>query len=241
MDKYEELKDLIDNSQNIVVFTGAGISCPPPTNIKDFRSADGLYSEKYKGKLNPEVIISHDFFMNNPEEFFEFYFSKMVFKNALCNKAHLYFSSLQKKHNVVIVTQNIDGLHSKAGNKRVYELHGSVFRNYCTRCHRFYSLDDIDTTKVPYCTCGGTIKPDVVLYGEMLNSDVIEEAINAIKNADLMIIVGTSLTVYPAASFVNYFKGNNLVLINKQNTQYDSNCRLVFNEDIISVIEKIDN
>lgn len=239
MDKYEQLKKYIDESKNIVVFTGAGISCPPPTNIKDFRSSDGLYNEKSKYNISPEQIISHSFFLSHPKEFFEFYFDKMVFKDALCNDAHIYFSDLQKNHNVTIVTQNIDNLHYKAGNKEVCELHGSVFRNYCMKCHKFYSLDDIKLNGIPKCGCGGIIKPDVVLYEEPLDEDVINKAIKRISEADMLIVVGTSLVVYPAASFINYYKGNKMILINKQKTPYDSIANLVFNEDIINVVNRI--
>lgn len=241
MDKYQKLSNIIKNSKKIVVFTGAGISCPAPTNIKDFRSADGLYNEKTKYNIQPEEIISHTFFMNNTKEFFEFYSEKMVFKDAPFNKAHKYFSNLQKNHNVTIVTQNIDGLHQLAGSKKVLELHGSVYRNYCMKCNKFYDLKDISLKNVPICSCGGVIKPDVVLYEENLDSNVIEESIKEISNADLLIIVGTSLTVYPAAGFVRYFRGENIVLINKQKTSIDDEALLVFNEDIIEVINKIEN
>ena len=162
MSDYKELKKAIDEAKKIVVFTGAGISCPPPTSIPDFRSANGLYSERV-GNVSPEEIISHSFFMAHPEEFFEFYGNKMVYKNAKYNKAHKFFADLEKSHDVTIVTQNIDGLHQAAGSTKVYELHGSVRRNYCMRCHKYYDVDTIDVCHVPYCECGGIIKPDVVL------------------------------------------------------------------------------
>lgn len=232
------LKDAIEKANRVVVFTGAGISCPPPTNIPDFRSANGLYSEKV-GNVSPEEIISHSFFMANPKEFYEFYGSKMVYRNAPYNDAHKYFAELGERKRVAVVTQNIDSLHQKAGSKLVYELHGSVLRNYCMRCHKFYSLDDINVKSVPFCQCGGIIKPDVVLYEEGLDEATIEGAINEISRADLMIVVGTSLTVYPAASFVRYFKGDTLCLINKQPTQYDNNADIVYNCDIIEVVNAL--
>ncbi len=238
MSQFKELSDAIKKSKNIVVFTGAGISCPAPTNIPDFRSANGLYSEKV-GNISPEEIISHSFFMAHPKEFFEFYGSKMVYRDAPYNDAHKFFADLEKTHNVSVVTQNIDGLHQAAGSKHVYELHGSVKRNYCMRCHKFYSLDDIDVHNVPYCECGGIIKPDVVLYEEGLNDEIVEEAINKISKADLMIVVGTSLTVYPAASYVRFFRGHTLCLINKQKTQYDEIANIVYNNDIIEVVNEL--
>ncbi len=236
---YDKLKDAILESKNIVVFTGAGISCPAPTNIPDFRSENGLYQQKVSG-LSAEEIISHSYFMKHPKEFFDFYGNNMVFRNAKYNKAHSFFKKLEKIKNVSIVTQNIDGLHTLAGSSDVYELHGNVFRNYCMRCHKFYSLDVIDVKHVPYCECGGIIKPDVVLYEEPLNEEVVEGAIKKIMNADLLIVVGTSLTVYPAASFLRYFKGNTLCLINKSKTEYDNIANIVYNDDIIKVIEGIE-
>ena len=233
-----KLKEAINKSKKIVVFTGAGISCPPPTSIPDFRSADGIYSERV-GDVSPEEIISHSFFMKNPKEFYSFYGTKMVYRNAKYNAAHKYFADLEKNHDVAVVTQNIDGLHQKAGSTRVYELHGSVHRNYCMRCHKFYSLDEIDVINVPYCSCGGIIKPDVVLYEEGLDDNTVEGAIKEISEADLLIVVGTSLTVYPAASFVRFFKGNTLCLINKQKTQYDNIANIVYNCDIIEVVNAL--
>lgn len=240
MNKYDELKRIIDHSSSIVVFTGAGISTP--SGIPDFRSADGIYSQKRKDKYTPEEIISHTFFMNNPELFYEFYKEKMCYPNAKPNAAHKYFADLEKKgKNVTIVTQNIDNLHQEAGSNRVYELHGSVHRNYCERCGRLFGLKYVLSHKgVPLCDkCGGMIKPDVVLYEEPLDEQTINLAISAIMTCDTLIIVGTSLTVYPAAGFVRYFRGSNLVVINKDATSYDNMCDLVFNEDIIKVIENI--
>ena len=240
MNKYDELKRIIDHSSSIVVFTGAGISTP--SGIPDFRSADGIYSQKRKDKYTPEEIISHTFFMNNPELFYEFYKEKMCYPNAKPNAAHKYFADLEKKgKNVTIVTQNIDNLHQEAGSNRVYELHGSVHRNYCERCGRLFGLKYVlSHNGVPLCDkCGGMIKPDVVLYEEPLDEQTINLAISAIMTCDTLIIVGTSLTVYPAAGFVRYFRGSNLVVINKDATSYDNMCDLVFNEDIIKVIENI--
>ena len=240
MNNYEKLKEIIKNSQSIVVFTGAGISVP--SGIPDFRSSNGLYSQKDKTGYSPEQIISHSFYLSHTEEFFEFYKDKMCYPNAEPNKAHLYFAELEKQgKNVSVVTQNIDGLHQKAGSKRVYELHGSVLRNYCEDCNKFYSLEEIMAKPgVPHCDkCGGVIKPDVVLYEEGLDNITIEYAIHAIMTCDTMIVIGTSLVVYPAAGFVRYFKGKNLILINKSETSYDSMCDLVFHEDVVSVINKI--
>ncbi|MBR0439162.1 MAG: NAD-dependent protein deacylase [Bacilli bacterium] len=240
MNKYDELKRIIDHSSSIVVFTGAGISTP--SGIPDFRSADGIYSQKRKDKYTPEEIISHTFFMNNPELFYEFYKEKMCYPNAKPNAAHKYFADLEKKgKNVTIVTQNIDNLHQEAGSNRVYELHGSVHRNYCEKCGRLFGLKYVLSHKgVPLCDkCGDMIKPDVVLYEEPLDELTINLAISAIMTCDTLIIVGTSLTVYPAAGFIRYFRGSNLVVINKDATSYDNMCDLVFNEDIIKVIENI--
>ena len=232
MDKYEKLKNIIKDSKNIVVFTGAGISVP--SGIPDFRSDNGLYNQG--DYIKPEEIISHSFFMRNTNGFFEFYGSKMVYKDALPNLAHKYFASLD---NACVVTQNIDNLHQLGGSKEVYELHGSVKRNYCMKCNKYYDLDDINPTVVNYCSCGGIIKPDVVLYEEPLNMNVVMKAVDKISRADTMIVIGTSLVVYPAASYLNYFRGQNLILINKSKTSYDRIADLVFNEDVIDVVKKI--
>ena len=234
MTQYEQLKKIISESKKIVVFTGAGISVP--SGIPDFRSADGLYNEQ-TGSISPEQIISHSFFIKNPKMFYEFYGKKMVYPNAKPNEAHIYFASLPNVS--AVVTQNIDGLHQAAGSKRVFELHGSVLRNYCMKCHKFYDISQIDVTKPSYCECGGMIKPDVVLYEEPLDERVVYPAIDAIAEADTLIVVGTSLVVYPAASYLQFFKGKHLILINKSSTSYDSSAELVFNEDVIQVIEKI--
>lgn len=234
MDKYEQLRRIIKESQSIVVFTGAGISVP--SGIPDFRSARGVYSQEYK-QYSPEEIISHTFFMNHPKLFYEFYGSKMVFPEAKPNLAHLYFAQLPNVK--AVVTQNIDGLHQAAGSKCVYELHGSVLRNYCMKCHKFYGIKDIDVHHPSFCSCGGMIKPDVVLYEEPLDSKVVYPAVDAIAKADTMIVVGTSLVVYPAASYLQFFEGKHLILINKSSTTYDSKAELVFNEDVIDVVNKL--
>lgn len=240
MNEYEELKNIIDHSSNIVVFTGAGISVP--SGIPDFRSADGLYNQKTKYTVKPEEIISHSFFASHTDQFYEFYKSKMVYPNAKPNKAHKYFADLEKqgKH-VIVVTQNIDGLHQKAGSSQVLELHGSVLRNYCEKCGRSFGVQYVmDHEGVPHCDkCGGIVKPDVVLYEESLNEDIINRSISAIMTCETLIVIGTSLTVYPAAGFIRYFRGRYIILINKDKTAYDNNCDLVFNEDVEKVIEKI--
>ena len=243
MDKYEQLKLILNSpNQRIVFFTGAGISVP--SGIPDFRSAQGIYSERGYN-VSPEEMVSHHFYKENPKEFFSFYFSKMVYQNALPNLAHKYIAELEKKNkNTFVVTQNIDGLHQKAGSNNVIELHGSVHRNFCESCNEFFSLEEIialkDKDNIPRCKkCGGIIKPDVVLYEEQLNENDIYNAIDVISNATTLVVIGTSLAVYPAASFLNYFKGKHLIVINKDKTSYDSYCELVFNEDIISVINKI--
>ena len=240
MDKYQELKKILEHATSLVVFTGAGISVP--SGIPDFRSADGIYNQKSKGNVPPEEIISHSFYEQYPEEFFEFYKEKMCYPQAKPNLAHKYFAQLEHKGvNVTVVTQNIDGLHQEAGSSRVYELHGNVHRNYCERCNRFFGLEYVlNSHGVPLCDkCKGMVKPDVVLYEEPLDEGIISRAISAIMTCDVMVVVGTSLTVYPAAGFIRYFKGRYLVVINKQATQYDNQCDLVLNEDIIEVIKKI--
>lgn len=222
MEKLEELYKIINESQRIVFFGGAGVSTA--SNIPDFRGANGLYN------YAPEEIISHSFFMSNPKAFFEFYFSKMVYKDALPNECHYFLAELEKRGKLsAVITQNIDGLHQKAGSKRVLELHGSVLRNHCMKCHQFYSLDDINCQGIPKCNCGGMIKPDVVLYEEPLDNKVIRETILEISSADTLIVAGTSLVVYPAADFINFFQGKNLVIINLGITNYDKKADLVIN------------
>jgi NAD-dependent deacetylase len=242
MNNYEKLKQIIQDSSSIVVFTGAGISVP--SGIPDVRSAHGLYSEKYNSVYSPEEIISHHFFYQNTDEFYQFYKSKMMYLDAKPNLAHQYFADLEKNTNkqISIVTQNIDGLHQLAGSKRVYELHGSIHRNYCENCHSFYDAKFVKNSyqDTPTCPkCGGIIKPDVVLYEEGLDEDIVTRAIAAIQTCDTLIVIGTSLVVYPAASFVRYYRGHNLILINKDATQYDDYADLVFHEDVIKVIKAI--
>lgn len=211
INKLDELMHILKNSKNICFFGGAGISTA--SGIPDFRGANGLYN------YTPEEIISHSFFMRHTKEFYDFYFDKMIYEDALPNECHKFLKLLEDDGRLkAIVTQNIDSLHQKAGSKKVYELHGSVERNYCMRCHKFYSLSSYEMKHlkngVPTCECGGIIKPDVVLYEEGLDNDTINESINAIASADTLIVAGTSLVVYPAASFIRFFRGNNLILIN---------------------------
>ncbi|MGN1399147.1 MAG: NAD-dependent protein deacylase [Erysipelotrichaceae bacterium] len=236
-DQIQQLQQIIDESQKIVFFTGAGVSTE--SNIPDFRSSDGLYNQKYK--YPPEQIISHDFFWENTEEFYRFYRDRMIYPSAQPNMAHIKMAQLEKKGKVLaVVTQNIDDLHQKAGSEKVYELHGTVMKNYCTKCHRFYSLNDIlNMDTIPICSCGGVIKPDVVLYQEMLNEKIIDQSIEAISQADTLIVCGTSLVVYPAASFVNYFHGKNLVVINLSSTRINSTASLVINGKVAEVLSKI--
>lgn len=238
MNKIQKLKEIINASKKIVIFSGAGLSTN--SGIPDFRSADGLYNQKTNYMVTPEEIISHSFFMSNTKEFYSFYFDKMIYPNALPNLAHKYFADLEKKgKNVTVITQNIDDLHQMAGSSDVIELHGSVKRNYCMKCRKFYTLESIYKKDVPYCDCGGIIKPDVVLYEEGLNQIDITRAINEIQTCDTIIVVGTSLTVYPAASFVRYYRGDNLILLNKSATQYDNVADLVINDDIKNIILKL--
>ena len=240
MNEYEILKNMLQHSHKIVFFTGAGISVP--SGIPDFRSADGLYNQKGLRNVSPEEIISHSFYMENKEDFYNFYKSKMVYPNAEPNLAHKFIAGLEKYKDVTVVTQNIDGLHQAAGSTNVIELHGSVKRNYCEKCHKFFDDKYVCAQKgVPHCDkCGGDIKPDVVLYEESLDEEDIHRAINAIMKADTLIVIGTSLVVYPAAGFIRYFRGNALICINKSKTSYDNMCDLVINEDVVKVIEKLD-
>ena len=241
MDKYEELKKIIDTSKNTVLFTGAGISCP--SGIPDFRSADGLYNEK-GGGYSPEQIISHSFFVAHPKEFYEFYKSKMVYPKAKPNAAHRYFAKLEEEGKLsAIVTQNIDGLHQAAGSKNVLEFHGSVHRNHCMRCGKFFDVNYVmNSSGAPKCDkCGGPVKPDVVLYEEGIDADVFEKSVAAIENAQTVIVVRTSLAVYPAAGLLTGFRGENLVLVNKQATPFDRYATLVFNEDVVNVVKRLES
>lgn len=239
MDKIESLKEMIQNAKKIVVFTGAGISVA--SGIPDFRSSNGIYNEKNGFSYPPEQIISHSFFKSNPDIFFDFYKSKMIFPNAKPNPAHIFFAKLESKKDVTVVTQNIDDLHQKAGSTKVFQLHGSVLYNYCVKCHKNYDLEYVlSQDGVPKCEADGEIvRPGIVLYEESLNNDVISNSINAIEQADLMIVIGTSLIVYPATGFIRYFKGKNLVLINKDKTPYDNSADLVINDDITKVVKKL--
>ena len=232
----EKLKQAINQCNKIVFFTGAGMSTD--SGIPDFRSANGLYTNN----LHAEEIISHHYFIENPKEFYEFYKDKMVFEDALPNFGHNFIAELEKQgKDVTVVTQNIDGLHQLAGSSIVYELHGSIHRNYCMNCHTFYPLKKIiESNGIPTCDkCGAIVKPDVVLYEEGLDYETIENAVNAIASAELMIILGTSLNVYPAASFVQYFRGKYLAIINKSSTPADQNCDIVIHDGISETFKKI--
>ncbi len=234
---YEELKKIIEDSHKIVFFGGAGVSTE--SGIPDFRSVDGLYHQKYK--YPPETILSHSFFMTKPQDFYDFYREKMICTSAKPNKAHLALAKLEEQGKLLgVVTQNIDGLHQAAGSKRVYELHGSVMRNYCMKCHHFYDLSIItETTGIPRCKCGGIIKPDVVLYEEGLDDETVTGAVKAISRADVLIVGGTSLNVYPAAGFLNYFNGNKIVLINKSETNFDRHADVVIRDPIGEVLSQV--
>ena len=238
MDKREILKQWVSESRNIVFFGGAGVSTE--SGIKDFRSVDGLYSQKFD--YPPETIISHSFYVKKPEYFFRFYREKMLPLGHEPNVTHKALAKWEREGKLsAVVTQNIDGLHQKAGSKRVYELHGSVLRNYCTRCGKAYSAEFIrDCAGVPKCDCGGTVKPDVVLYEEGLDQATLEGAVRAIAGADLLIVGGTSLTVYPAAGLIQYYGGNRLVLINRDETPYDSQADLVLHESLGDVFRYLE-
>lgn len=237
MDKMEQLQKMIDKSSRIVFFGGAGVSTE--SNIPDFRSADGLYRQKYR--YSPEQIVSHSFFLQHTAEFYDFYKEKMMFLDATPNKAHLKLAELEAAGKLsAVITQNIDGLHQAAGSKNVLELHGSILRNYCMKCRKTYSAEYVKSSEgIPTCTCGGTIRPDVVLYEEGLDSAVIQKSILAISEADMLIIGGTSLVVYPAAGFVDYFRGKHLVLINKDATARDVGAELTIHEPIGEVLGQI--
>lgn len=233
----EKLQELIDRSENIVFFGGAGVSTE--SGIPDFRSVDGLYHQKYD--YPPEEILSHTFYKKMPVEFFRFYRDKMLIAGAKPNAAHYKLAELEAAGKLrAVVTQNIDGLHSAAGSKVVYELHGSVLRNYCEKCGKFFSADTIRLSKsIPRCDCGGVIKPDVVLYEESLDEKCINGAVKAIAAADMLIVAGTSLTVYPAAGFVRYFRGEHLVLINRDETPLDREAELVIHAKVGEVLSSI--
>ena len=234
-DKIQKLKQLIAKSNNIVFFGGAGVSTE--SGIPDFRSKDGLYNQKYD--YPPEEILSHTFFIKHTDEFYKFYKDKMNSLKYEPNITHIKLAQLESCGKLkAIITQNIDGLHQKAGSKNVYELHGSVLRNYCMKCHKFYTAEYIfNNIGIPKCSCGGIIKPDVVLYGENLNETTLANSILSIKNADLLIVAGTSLTVYPASGLINYFRGKNLVLINRDSTPFNNIADLVINKSLGEVFK----
>ena len=240
MTNLETLKQWIKESSRIVFFGGAGVSTE--SGIPDFRSVDGLYHQKFD--YPPETIISHSFYESRPEYFFQFYREKMLPLGFEPNITHRVLAKWEQEGKLLaVVTQNIDGLHQKAGSRRVYELHGSVLRNYCTRCGKFYPAEYVrDAHGIPRCSCGGTVKPDVVLYEESLNEETLAGAISALRQADLLIVGGTSLTVYPAAGLLGYYRGRRLILINRDATPYDDEANLVFHDklgDIFSQLEAL--
>ena len=229
-----KLKEAIKQAHKIVFFTGAGISTA--SGIPDFRSAKGIFTNN----LQAEEIVSHSYFMSCPKQFYEFYRNKMVFKDAKPNLGHEYIAKLEKEKDVTVITQNIDGLHKIAGSTNVIELHGTIFSNTCMKCHKKYGLKAIlQDEDVPHCTCGGIIKPDVILYEEALNEKDIENAIRAIEDADTLVILGTYLSVYPAAGFIRFFKGNKLILINKSETSADNYADIVIHDDINKVFSAL--
>lgn len=238
MDKIKELVTLIKTSKKTVFFGGVGVSTE--SGLKDFRSKDGLYHEKYS--YPPEEMLSHHFFLENTKEFYKFYRDKLNSLNYKPNITHIILAKLEEKGLLSsIITQNIDGFHQMAGSKNVLELHGSVWRNYCMKCHKSYEAETVfSSTDVPKCNCGGIIKPEVVLYEESLNQETLQQAIKEISTADLLIIGGTSLNVYPAAGLIQYFRGKNIVLINKEKTPYDKMCNLVFYDNIGKIMKKIE-
>ena len=236
-DKIQQFKQLVNKCDNIVFFGGAGVSTE--SGIPDFRSKDGLYNQQYK--YSPETILSHTFFMNKTEEFFKFYKLKMNSLKYQPNITHIKLSELEARGKLkAVITQNIDGLHQKAGSKVVYELHGSVLRIFCMNCNKFYDAEYVfNSNGIPRCSCGGIIKPDVVLYEEELDEETIENSTAAIKNSDLKIVAGTSLTVQPASSLINFFRGKNLVLINRDSTPYDNKANLVINDSLGKVFSNL--
>ena len=237
MSTVQELQSVIDKSKNIVFFGGAGVSTE--SGIPDFRSVDGLYNQKYD--YPPEQILSHTFFERKTDEFYRFYRDKMLFLDKKPNKAHYKLAELEKAGKLsAVITQNIDGLHQAAGSRKVFELHGSVLRNYCRNCRKFYGVEFVKNSEgIPKCECGGVIKPDVVLYEEGLDDSVVNGALNAIMSADTLIIAGTSLTVYPAAGFIRYFRGSTIVLINRDKTAFDKNADLIFHDKVGELLDQI--
>lgn len=240
MEKIAKLIEIIQKNNNIVFFGGAGISTA--SGIPDFRSSNGLYSKKLNRNFSPEQAVSHTFFVRYPEEFFDFYKKNLIYPAARPNACHTALAKLEEMGKLkAVVTQNIDGLHQAAGSKKVFELHGSVHRNYCTGCHKFYDAEYILASEgIPVCNvCGKIVKPDVVLYEEGLDDKVLSGAVKAISEAEVLIIGGTSLVVYPAAGLINYFEGDSLVLINKSETSADARADLVINDDIAGVMERV--
>ncbi len=237
-EKIETLQTILDNGKRIVFFGGAGVSTE--SGIPDFRSADGLYHQKYK--YNPETILSHSFFVQKPEEFYEFYRDKMVITDVKPNITHLFLARLEAAGKLTgVITQNIDGLHQAGGSRHVTELHGSIHRNYCMKCNKFHPLSAMTGPEpIPTCDCGGMLKPDVVLYEESLKDEDVNTALSLIANADVLIVGGTSLSVYPAASFIRYFKGDHLVLINKSSTPYDNNADLLIQAGLGDIFSRLE-
>ena len=239
MDKIAKLSQILAESKNAVFFGGAGMSTE--SGIPDFRSAQGIYNEKFSRKVSPEEMVSHSFFVSHTEEFYAFYRAKLIYPEAEPNAGHRALAKLERKGILrAVITQNIDGLHQKAGSETVYELHGSVLRNYCMKCHAFYPVEYVlQKQPVPYCEkCGGIVKPDVVLYEEGLDSELLGKAVEAIRAADTLIVGGTSLVVYPAAGLIDYFRGRSLVLINKSETSADARADLVIHDAIGQVLSK---
>ncbi len=237
MKKIDELQKIIDESNNIVFFGGAGVSTE--SGIKDFRSKDGLYNLNYK--YPPELILSSNFFYNNTEEFYKFYKDKLNCLNSEPNIIHNYLAKLEQKGKLRgIITQNIDGLHTKAGNKKVYELHGTIYNNHCIKCGKYYGAKYVfNSIGIPKCKCGGIIKPDVTLYGEMLDENILNMSINLISTCDTLIVAGTSLLVEPASSLIKLFKGKNLVILNRSNTKYCSIASLVINDSLGNIFKQL--
>lgn len=236
-DKISKLQKWIDESEKIVFFGGAGVSTE--SGIPDFRSVDGLYNQKYE--YSPETILSHSFFVRRPEEFYRFYRDKLIVRGAKPNPAHKYLAELEGRGKLTtVITQNIDGLHQAAGSKNVLELHGSLLRNYCVKCGKIYDADFVQEAEdVPHCNCGGIVRPDVVLYEEQLDEDVMQKAVQSIMDADMLIVGGTSLVVYPAAGLIRYFGGKHLVVINMSPTALDKNADLLITEKIGEVFSKL--
>lgn len=240
MNDIDTLKKMINESNNIVVFTGAGVSTE--SGLKDFRSSDGIYNLELEYDRTPEYMLSSKCFYNETNMFYDFYKKYMNSINVKPNITHKYLKKLEDSGKLkAIITQNIDGLHTKAGNKNVYEIHGTIYKNYCLNCNKEYDANYVFKSKgVPKCKCGGLIKPNVVLYGEMLPEDEYMNSLKAISNADMLLVLGTSLTVYPASSMINYFKGKYLVIINKDKTEYDYKADLVINKKLSEVFNKLD-